>query len=82
MNTTKKPLDELLELVTPKSLWWHTNGNQYVVLHIANVAYRHPNYPVTVVYQNYDNGTVWTRALADWERSFTLYKAGVPYAST
>jgi len=79
MTAPKKNLAELLELVTPKSLWWHTNGNQYVVLHVANVAYRLPGYPVTVVYQNCENGTVWARALADWERSFTLYKAGVPY---
>ncbi len=75
-------MSDLLKTVTPKSLWQHTNGHMYVVLHITNTAHRHPNYPITVVYQNTDNTTVWSRPLADWKRSFALHKPGVPYEAS
>jgi hypothetical protein len=75
-------MSDLLKTVTANSLWQHTNGNRYVVLYITNTAYRHPNYPITVVYQNTDNGTVWSRPLADWERSFAQHKPGVPYEAS
>lgn len=54
-----------------KTKWQHTNGNVYEVVMLANEATEQPErYPVTVVYRNVDNGTLWSRALSDWERSF------------
>lgn len=51
--------------------WKHRNGNVYEVLMVANEQTAMPDrYPVTVVYQNIENGTVWSRPLSDWERSF------------
>ncbi len=53
------------------SVWMHTNGNRYFVLHIANEYSKYPErYPITVVYQG-ENGRIWCRPLADWRRSMT-----------
>lgn len=57
----------------PKERWTHRNGNVYVVLMLANEASENTEkYPVTVVYRNVKNKTVWSRKLSDWHRSFTL----------
>lgn len=55
-------------------VWQHRNGNQYIVMHIANAHTERPEkYPVTVVYMGYDNGRVWARPLSDWHRSMTYF---------
>lgn len=56
------------------SLWQHTNGNQYKVIALANTRTERPEeYPVTVVYENINNGAVWCRKATDWHRSMTKY---------
>ena len=56
----------------PMSVWQHTSGRFYMVLHIANVGARDEvKYPVTVVYCG-GNGKVWSRPLHDWHRSMVL----------
>lgn len=50
----------------------HNNGNIYTVILLANVNSENPKYPLTVVYKNVNNGTVWSRPASDWDRSFTL----------
>ncbi len=53
------------------SLWTHSNGNVYRVTGLTNTETECDRYPVTVVYQNVNNGAMWSRALSDWYRSFT-----------
>lgn len=53
------------------TVWQHTSGRFYKVLHIANK----PNdgrYPCTIVYQGTD-GEVWARRATDWHRSMVLF---------
>lgn len=59
------------ELADPQvgEVWQHYSGRCYLVLHIANTQNNNPNYPVTVVYQNIESKSVWTRPLSDWHRS-------------
>lgn len=53
------------------SLWAHRNGQVYQVRAITNVGTSRPEqYPVTVVYQNVNNRTMWSRRADDWHRSF------------
>lgn len=55
--------------------WRHRNGIRYEVLALANEQAATENrerYPVTVVYRNPSNNTIWTRPLSDWHRSMTL----------
>ena len=55
-------------------VWRHRNGNRYCVIAIANASgspERQAKYPVTVVYQNVSNRTIWARRLDDWHRSMT-----------
>lgn len=60
------------EFEIPKqfSRWQHRNGNTYLVLVITNLLDT-TDYPMTVVYQNDENGTMWSRPVRDWHRSFT-----------
>lgn len=58
--------------VRVNSKWVHTNGNEYEVITIANSETMTDRYPVTVIYRNVDNGTIWSRSLNDWHRSMTL----------
>lgn len=52
------------------SVWWHTNGNRYRVVALANEHTQLPEkYPVTVVYEGFSNGCIWARPLSDWHRS-------------
>ena len=60
------------KMVLECSLWRHTNGVIYRVLHIANTTSQDlDKYPITVVYQGLYNEKIWTRPLSDWHRSFT-----------
>jgi len=53
------------------TLWAHRNGQVYQVRAITNVGTSRPEqYPVTVVYQNVNNRTMWSRRADDWHRSF------------
>lgn len=67
-------MNEIRPLPIAGTIWRHLNGNLYKVLMIANSELRNDNYPVTVVYQNVDNGTVWCRRADDWHRSMTEMK--------
>jgi len=58
------------------STWAHHNGTQYRVLMLTNKNSTDTlKYPVTVVYQNVNNHSVWSRPLKDWHRSMTLVRA-------
>lgn len=51
----------------------HKNGNVYRVLMLTNTKTERPEqYPVTVIYRNIENGTVWSRPLDDMDRSFVI----------
>tara|TARA_R110000851_G_scaffold309817_1_gene469378 strand:+ start:245 stop:544 length:300 start_codon:yes stop_codon:yes gene_type:complete len=54
------------------SKWLHNNGNKYEVITISNSLTSTDRYPVTVVYRNVNNGTIWNRSLSDWHRSMVL----------
>ena len=54
------------------SIWIHHNGNRYRVIFIANQESTQEKYPLTIVYENIKNGTVWTRPVNDWHRSFKM----------
>ena len=49
--------------------WRHRNGNVYIVLMITNQP-DDERYPKTSVYENVENGTLWSRRYDDWHRSF------------
>lgn len=53
------------------SLWQHKNGIIYRVINLANMASTNEHYPKTVVYENVQTGSVWSRPLDSWHRSFT-----------
>jgi hypothetical protein len=53
------------------SQYQHKNGNVYKVILVTNLnSTRLDQYPVTAVYINLKNGTVWSRPANDWFRSF------------
>ncbi len=55
--------------------WRHHSGRVYRIVLITNLETQRPDeYPVTVVYANVENGTVWSRPASDWDRSFTPCK--------
>lgn len=58
---------------TPFSRWQHRNGNKYVVRFLTNIeSDRQDKYPTTVVYENFENGKLYSRKLVDWTSdSFT-----------
>lgn len=56
------------------TFWQHTNGAVYEVISYTNTkSTDFARYPLTIVYKD-TNGNVWSRPLADWHRSFTLYE--------
>ncbi len=60
------------QLPALNSLQTHHSGRIYKVIGYANEQTTRPDeYPVTVIYENVDNGLVWCRPAKDWERSFT-----------
>ncbi|WP_316196704.1 hypothetical protein [Bradyrhizobium sp. SZCCHNS3053] len=55
------------------SVWEHRNGNRYEVMFYTNVeTTNQTRYPTTIVYRNTRNTNLYSRPLADWERSMTL----------
>lgn len=53
------------------SVWVHNNSEIYRVTGYANQSTTKPEqYPVTIIYQNVDNNTVWCRPASEWARSF------------
>ncbi len=62
------------EVVTPDigSRWRQSNGVEYEVVALANGTSELPEYPVTVVYRNIENGEIWALKLEDWYRNMTL----------
>ncbi len=63
------------------SYWRHKNGNVYRVTAITNTSHERPEYPPTVVYVNTENGTIWSRRVADWSRSMTRIDMPEPTAA-
>ena len=53
-------------------IWQHYNGIKYRVLLLTNTKSNNPKYEVTVVYENVEIETKWSRPLDDWHRSMTL----------
>jgi hypothetical protein len=54
------------------TVWKHHNGNLYRVLFLTNITEEpEERYPLTVVYENVNNGTRWSRRADDWHRSMT-----------
>jgi len=56
--------------IAPNQIWQHRNGIQYRVLMITNLP-DDERYPKTVVYENVDNGSCWSRRHDNWHRSMT-----------
>ncbi len=57
-------------MLIPGSKWGHHGGAVYEVLMMANSRSTKAEYPVTVVYKNVHNGSIWSRPLSEWSRSF------------
>lgn len=54
----------------------HHSGRLYVVQGFANEETQYPDkFPVTVIYENIDNGTVWTRPLSEFLEKFKPIKS-------
>ena len=60
-----------LHVPTPDSRWKHQNGTVYRVKEITNKDSTNPAYLPQIVYVNEANGSVWSRPITDWSRSFT-----------
>lgn len=69
-NKWNVPGGESISMPAPESTWRHKNGNLYRVLCVTNIAQRREDHPPDVVYQG-RNGNIFSRPLADWDRSFT-----------
>ena len=63
--------NEELIAIAPKanSLWKHTSGRIYEFLFLSNTDSININYPITAIYRNIANDTIWSRPLNDWHRS-------------
>lgn len=67
-----------------RSVWRHKNGNLYRIEALTNVVEstvavdRQIEYPTTVVYSNIENGKWYSRQLARWHGSMTLYQEALP----
>jgi len=49
----------------------YKNGATYKVIMFSNMnSVRLKTYPITVIYMNETNGTIWSRPADDWFRSF------------
>lgn len=55
-----------------QQVWKHHSGRMYRVLMVTNTTHPSEKFPPTVVYTNVINGTMWSRPLSDWHRSFVL----------
>lgn len=57
-------------------LYKHHSGRIYEVTGLGNLNTKDSSkFPVTVIYRNVDNGTLWTRDLADWRLKFQPLKS-------
>lgn len=60
------------KLPTSGSLWRHSSCRLYRVILIANKETDRPGeFPVTIVYQRLEDGTIWSRPFSRWYPSFT-----------
>lgn len=60
------------EDVQPGTRWTHHSGRIYEVMFRANdVPEPRAEYPLTIVYKNVGNGTIWAGAAHDWHRRMT-----------
>jgi nitrate reductase beta subunit len=77
MSTTSEFDAALIADITPDSVWRHRNGIEYRVLFFTNVVHDpKPKYPLTVVYENVNTKTRWSRNAKDWHRSMTKVSSG------
>lgn len=56
------------------SLWKHKNGNRYEVIAVANEhaeGVKTKTFPVIVVYRSLDDGKIWARNIAYFNRVMT-----------
>lgn len=61
---------EIAHVICGKRYKHVSTGNEYMVLHLANIAVPNPSHPVQVVYIG-DNGNVWTKTLEEFKQKFT-----------
>ncbi len=60
------------------STWEHHSGRIYQVLGIANnVDTPKEDYPVTVIYSNVENGTLWSGRLDNWHRRMRPWPSNI-----
>lgn len=55
----------------PTEKFQHHNGNIYSVLYIANSHCDAEDYPIFVIYQNENNGTIWAKTLENFHEKMT-----------
>lgn len=60
---------ELKEVVSGRRYRHISTGNEYMVLHLANIANARTEHPIQVVYIG-DNGNVWTKTLVEFKQKF------------
>ena len=70
-------MNENTYIPQPGEQWQHKNGLKYTVLFVTNTTVERPGHAPDVVYQG-DHGSMWSRPLADWHRSMTLWDANKP----
>lgn len=63
-------VETMKEVVIGRRYRHISTGNEYLVLHLANIADPKPGYPIHVVYIG-DNGNVWTKTLEEFKVKFT-----------
>jgi hypothetical protein len=67
----KRPEQGIVGLPSVGTECRHHSGRIYVVTGIANENTQRPDqYPVTIIYKNVENGTVWSRPASEWAGSF------------
>lgn len=62
---TGKYMAEKMPMVN--DVYKHHNGNEYVVIAIANEQSTRPEYPVTVIYQGRLNKAIWAKPLDNFQ---------------
>lgn len=56
------------KMPTVNDVYKHHNGNEYLILAIANEKSTRPEYPVTVVYQGMLNKAIWAKTLDNFKK--------------
>jgi hypothetical protein len=62
------------ELPQIGTIYQHKNGEKYKVILITNLfasPYRRDEYPITIIYRNIGDETIWSRPLYRWKGNFT-----------